>query len=198
MLSIIALVAYWIVLVQLVKIPARVLPNFASYPLLTAALVLVMASLVSSLAEEVGFRGYFQGILEHRVSVPLAIVIAALLISPAHGLTQGFVWPLLLWYFFADVMFGAMVYFTQSILPGIIVHSLGLLIFFTLVWPYDARRRLVWETGANIGFWLAAAQAIVFSLLAILAFSQVVRIARRVHDLASNPSLPKSVDEPVG
>ena len=197
-LSIIALVAYWIVLVQLVKIPMRVLPNFSSYPLLTAALVLVMASLVSSLAEEVGFRGYFQGILEHRVSVPLAIVIAALLISPAHGLTQGFVWPLLLWYFFADVMFGAMVYFTQSILPGIIVHSLGLLIFFTLVWPYDAQRRLVWETGANIGFWLAVAQAIVFSLLAILAFSQLARVARRARDLASNPVLPISVDEPVG
>lgn len=197
-LSIIALVAYWIVLVQLVKIPTRVLPNFSSYPLLTAALVLVMASLVSSLAEEAGFRGYFQGILEHRVSVPLAIGIAALLISPAHGLTQGFVWPLLLWYFFADVMFGAMVYFTQSILPGIIVHSLGLLIFFTLVWPFDVQRRLVWQTGANIGFWLAVAQAIVFSLLAMLAFKQLAKVARRARKLESTPLLPISFDRPVG
>ena len=93
MLSIVALVGYWIVLFQLVKIPARVLQNFSGYPLLTVALVLVMASLVSSLAEEVGFRGYFQGILEHKVGGPVAIVIAALLIAPAHGLTQGFVWP---------------------------------------------------------------------------------------------------------
>ncbi len=198
LLSIVALVGYWIVLFQLVKIPARVLQNFSGYPLLTVTLVLVMASLVSSLAEEVGFRGYFQGILEHKVSGPVAIVIAALLIAPAHGLTQGFVWPILLWYFFADVMFGAMAYFTKSILPGIVVHSIGLLIFFTLVWSYDAQRRLVWETGANTGFWIAAAQAIIFTVLALLAFSQLASVTRRVRDPGRKPLLPASADEPVG
>lgn len=198
LLSIVALVGFWIVLFQLVKIPARVLQNFSGYPLLTVTLVLVMASLVSSLAEEVGFRGYFQGILEHKVSGPVAIVIAALLIAPAHGLTQGFVWPILLWYFFADVMFGAMAYFTKSILPGIVVHSIGLLIFFTLVWSYDAQRRLVWETGANTGFWIAAAQAIIFTVLALLAFSQLASVTRRVRDPGRKPLLPASADEPVG
>jgi hypothetical protein len=180
------------------KIPARVLQNFSGYPLLTVTLVLVMAALVSSLAEEVGFRGYFQGMLEQQVSGPVAIVIAALLIAPAHGLTQGFVWPILLWYFFADVMFGAMAYFTKSILPGIVVHSIGLLIFFTLVWSYDAQRRLVWETGANTGFWIAAAQAIIFTVLALLAFSQLAGVTRRVRGPGSNPLLPASTDEPVG
>jgi membrane protease YdiL (CAAX protease family) len=198
LLSIVALVGFWIVLFQLVKIPARVLQNFSGYPLLTVTLVLVMAALVSSLAEEVGFRGYFQGMLEQQVSGPVAIVIAALLIAPAHGLTQGFVWPILLWYFFADVMFGAMAYFTKSILPGIVVHSIGLLIFFTLVWSYDAQRRLVWETGANTGFWIAAAQAIIFTVLALLAFSQLAGVTRRVRGPGSNPLLPASTDEPVG
>jgi membrane protease YdiL (CAAX protease family) len=196
-LSIVALVGYWIVLVQLVKIPARVLPNFSGSPLLTVTIVLVMAALVSSLAEEVGFRGYSQGILEHQVSGPVAVVIAALLIAPAHGLTQGFVWPILLWYFFVDVMFGAMAYFTKSILPGIVVHSLGLLIFFTLVWPYDVQRRLVWETGVNTGFWLTVVQAIVFSTLAILAFSRLARVTKRARDLGSEPILPTSADESV-
>jgi hypothetical protein len=161
-------------------------------------LVLVMASLVSSLAEEVGFRGYFQGILEHQVSGPLAIVIAALVIAPAHGLTQGFVWPVLLWYFFVDVMLGAMAYLTKSILPGIVVHSLGLLLFFTLVWPQDTQRRLVWETGANSGFWLTVAQALAFSPLAILAFSQLARVCKRARDLGSQPLLPPSANEPGG
>jgi membrane protease YdiL (CAAX protease family) len=197
-LSIVALVGYWSVLFQLVKVPARVLPNFSGYPLLTVTLVLVMAALVSSLAEEVGFRGYFQGILEHKVSGPVAIVIAALLIAPAHGLTQGFVWPILLWYFCVDVMFGAMVYFTQSILPGIVVHSLGLLIFFTLVWPYDAQRQLVWKTGVNTGFWLTVAQAIIFSILAILAFSQLARVTKHARDLGSKSLLPTAANEPVG
>lgn len=179
LLSIVALVGYWIVLFQLVKIPARVLQNFSGYPLLTVVLVLVMASLVSSLAEEVGFRGYFQGILEQKVSGPVAIVIAALLIAPAHGLTQGFLWPILLWYFFVDVMFGGMAYLTKSILPSAVVHSIGLLIFFILVWPYDAQRRLIWETGANTGFWIAAAQAIIFTVLALLAFIRLARVTKR-------------------
>ena len=197
-LSIVALVGYWIMLVQLVKIPARVLPNFSGSALLTLTLVLVMASLVSSLAEEVGFRGYFQGILEQRVSGPVAIVIAALVIAPAHGLTQGFVWPILLWYFLVDGMLGAIAYFTQSILPGIVVHSLGLLIFFTLVWPSDAHRQLVWETGANTGFWRTVAQALVFSALALLAFNQLARVTKRTRALGREPLLPTPTDESVG
>jgi membrane protease YdiL (CAAX protease family) len=189
-LSIVALVGYWVVLFQLVKMPVRVLQNFSSYPLLTVALVLVMASLVSSLAEEVGFRGYFQSVLERKVGGLAAIVIASLLIAPAHGLTQGFLWPTLLWYFFVDVMFGGMAYFTKSILPGIVVHSLGLLIFFTLVWPYDTQRRLVWETGANTLFWIQVAQAIIFTVLAILAFSQLARVTKRMRAVEGNSILP--------
>jgi Type II CAAX prenyl endopeptidase Rce1-like len=120
-----------------------------------------------------------KGILEQRVSGPVAIVIAALLIAPAHGLTQGFLWPILLWYFFVDVMFGGMAYLTKSILPSAVVHSIGLLIFFILVWPYDAQRRLIWETGANTGFWIAAAQAIIFTVLALLAFIRLARVTKR-------------------
>lgn len=196
-LSIVALVGYWIVLHQLVQIPARTLPNFSSYPLLTVILVLVMAPLVASLAEEASFRGYFQGILEQKVSGPVAIVIAALLMSPGHSLTQGFLWPIVLWYFFVDVMLGTMAYLTKSILPGIVVHSIGLLIFFTLVWPYDAQRRLVWETSANSGFWFSAAQAIIFTVLALLAFIQLARVTKRTQAVRDNPIHPDSAGEPV-
>jgi membrane protease YdiL (CAAX protease family) len=197
-LSIVALVGFWIVLVQLVKLPARVLQNFSGYPLLTVVLVLVMASLVSSIVEEAGFRGYFQGALERDVSGPIAILIASLVIAPAHGLTQGFLLPTLLWYFCVDVMFGAMAYLTRSILPGIVVHSAGLLIFFTLVWPYDPQRRLVWQTGANTGFWIYVALAIIFSTLAILAFRQLARVTKPQRALGDNPMRSASASKPAG
>lgn len=197
-LSIVALVGFWIVVLQLVKIPTRILPNYSNYPLLTVILVLVMASLVSSVVEEAGFRGYFQSILETKVNGLVAIGMTALLIAPAHGLTQGFAWPILLWYFCADVMFGTMAFFTRSILPGIVVHSLGLLIFFTLVWPYDSQRDLVWETGPSTGFWLTCALAIVFSILAILAFSQLARSTKHLRTPGNASVLPASTDGPVG
>ena len=125
------------------------------------------------------------------MSGPVAIVIMSLVIAPAHGLTQGFAWPILLWYFFVDVMFGAMTYLTKSILPGIVVHSLGLLIFFTLVWPYDVQRQLVWDTGANTGFWINVAQTIIFSTLAILAFLWLARVTKSVHAIEANPKLSR-------
>ena len=46
-LSIVALSGYWIVMFQLVKMSGNVLPDFSKYPLLTAALGIVMGSLVA-------------------------------------------------------------------------------------------------------------------------------------------------------
>jgi membrane protease YdiL (CAAX protease family) len=177
-LSIVALVGYWIVLFRLVKVQGNVLPDFSTYPPLTVAVVLVMASLVGALAEEAGFRGYFQGTLERELRSPLAIVITSLVIAPGHAFTQGFLWPTMLWYFFVDMMLGGLAYLTKSIVPSVVVHAAGLLVFFTLVWPQDPQRRLVWDTGANAGFWLNAAQAVIFTVLAILAFRQLARITR--------------------
>lgn len=196
-LSLVALVGFWIVLVQLAKLPARVLPDFSGYPWFTIALVLLMASLVSSLAEEVGFRGYFQGALEGKVGVLAAIGIAALVIAPAHGLTQGFLWPTVLWYVCADVLFGTMAYLTRSILPGALVHSLGLLTFFALVWPYDAQRPHVLETGADIWFWVHVAQTIICAVLAILAFRRLAKITRRERATSKADLPPALAGEPV-
>jgi len=177
-LSIVALVGYWIVLFRLVKVQGNVLPDFSIYPPLTVALVLVMASLVGALAEEAGFRGYFQGTLERELRSPLAIVISSLVIAPGHAFTQGFLWPTMLWYFFVDMMLGGLAYLTKSIVPSVVVHAAGLLVFFTLVWPQDPQRRLVWDTGADGWFWLNAAQAVIFTVLAILAFLRLERITR--------------------
>lgn len=175
MLSIVSLAGLWIVLFQLAGLPSRALLNFATYPPVKVALVLVMASLVSSLPEEAGIRGYFQGTLERRVGAVAAILIPALVIAPGHAMTQGFSWPTLVFYLCADVMFGVMAYLTGSIAPGIIVHSIGLLIFFTLVWPGDTLRQVVGAGSAGLWFWLHVTQVAVFAALASLAFVQLAR-----------------------
>jgi membrane protease YdiL (CAAX protease family) len=183
-LSIVALAGFWIVAFQLVKIPGNALPDFSAYPIYTVVLVLITASLVSSVAEEAGFRGYFQSALERELSGPVAILISALAIAPAHGLTQGFVWPTLLFYFFVDTMLGSLAYLTDSILPGIAVHSFGLLTFFTLVWPRDRTRPRMPEAG-DIWLWVHIAQTILFAALAILAFRRLASITRE-HRLSKN------------
>jgi membrane protease YdiL (CAAX protease family) len=176
-LSIVSLTGCWIVLFQLVAVHGNPLPDFSQYPILTVALVIGMASLVAATAEEAGFRGYLQGILEQRFGGPLAILIAALVMEPGHGLTQGFAWPTLFFYLIVDVMFGTTAYLTKSILPSLCIHTIGLVIFFSMVWPNDPTRRLVRISGPDTWFWMHVAQAMIFAVLAIVVFKHLGSLA---------------------
>lgn len=187
-LSIIALTGFWIVLFQLAKVPGNALPNLSQYTRLTVALMLLMASVVGAIVEEAGFRGYFQGLLERSINGPAAIFVAALVMAPGHALTQGFVWPTLVFYLFVDVMLGLIAYLTKSILPGITVHAIGLITFFSLVWPNDARR--LKGTGAGDAWlWIHAAQTIIFTALAIIAFKRLMRTKPMMESRATATSV---------
>lgn len=176
--SLVALTGIWIVFFQTGLMRGNQLPDFSQYPTLTVVAVLVMAALVGAFAEEAGFRGYFQVALEREFSAPVAIAIAAVALTPGHGATQGFAWPTMLFYLLVDVMLGVTAYLCNSVWPGIVIHASGLLIFFALVWPFDSRR-LVGNAATDWWFWLHAAQATVFSVLAILAFRRLSRVAKR-------------------
>jgi len=175
--SVIALAGYWIVLFQLVKMPPNVFSDVSAYPRITVALMILMGSLLAPLMEEAGFRGYFQVALDREFRAPVAVVISSLVFALAHGPTQGFLWPKLLFYFLVGVAFGATACLTNSILPAIPVHFVGLLIFFTLIWPQDAARRLVWNGGTDNWFWIHLAQAIVFAVLTVWAFRRLARVS---------------------
>jgi membrane protease YdiL (CAAX protease family) len=179
LLAIVALAGLWFVLFQIAHLPAtRALTDYSKYPLVTVALALAMGSLVGAVTEEAAFRGYFQGILEGTVGGAAAILITALVMAPEHAQTQGFVWPTLLFYLVVDVMLGATALLTQSIVPGIVTHGIGLLVFFTLVWPGDVPRQVVGGGDTNQWFWIHSAQTLGFAVLAIFAFIHLARISR--------------------
>ena len=67
------------------------------------------------------------------------------------------------------------VYLTNSIIASVPVHIVGDLVFFTLIWPHDASRRLVTEGGADLWFWVHIAQAAIFTALTLLAFGRLAR-----------------------
>jgi hypothetical protein len=83
--------------------------------------------------------------------------------------------PKLLVYFLVGLAFGTIAFLTNSILSTIPVHIVGDLVFFTLIWPHDATRRLVTEGGADGWFWIHLAQAAIFTTLAILGFQRLAR-----------------------
>jgi membrane protease YdiL (CAAX protease family) len=177
-LSVVALAGYWIVLFQLVKMPPNALPDVSSYPRMTVALMILMGSLVAPLMEEAGFRGYFQVALEQEFRGPVAVMVSSLVFALAHY-AHGILWPKLLVYFLAGIAFGVTAYLTNSTLPAILPHMIGDLTFFTLVWPHDAARRLVWDGGTDNWFWIHVAQAMVFTVLAVWAFQRLARVSSR-------------------
>jgi len=188
--AVMALAGYWIALFQLVKMPPNAFSDVSAYPRFTVGLMILMGSLVAPLMEEAGFRGYFQVALERQLRAPLAIAISSLIFALAHGPTQGFLWPKLLFYFLVGVTFGAIAYLTNSILPAIPVHFVGLLIFFTLIWPQDAARPLLANAGTESWFWIHVAQSVVFTILAICAFRRLARVS--IQDTLSQATLAHS------
>jgi len=182
LLSIASLAGLWIVLHQLIHTSNSTLPDFSRYSLPVVAVVVAMGALSGAVSEEAGFRGYFQGALESRFGAPVAIAMSALLILPAHGLTQGFAITTVLFYLCVDAMLGAIAYLTQSILPGIAVHFIGLVVFFTMVWPNDAARPFVATQGADRWFWIHLCQAIIGAAMSLIAFRRLRNLARPERD----------------
>jgi membrane protease YdiL (CAAX protease family) len=172
-LATVGLAGYWIVFFQLVKMPPNVLADASKYPLLTVVLVTVMSSLVSPVVEEMAFRGYCQKKLERAFSGRIAVLISSILFMLAHA-NHGLYWPKLTVYFLAGLVFGALVFLTDSILTSIPVHIVGDLTFFTLVWPKDAKRILVTAGGAGPWFWVHVAQAAFFTVLTLMTFTRLV------------------------
>jgi len=172
------LISLWLVMVQLVEVPGNPAANFAGYPVLTVVAVLVMASLVGAITEELGLRGYMLTRLETAVGGWLAVVIVAVVISPGHATTQGFVLPTLLWYFLADLMFGALSLLTRSILPGILVHAIGLLAFFAVVWPTDRYRHVASLGQQPFAFWIELALCIPLAVSSLLVFRRLASTAK--------------------
>jgi membrane protease YdiL (CAAX protease family) len=178
-LSITALAGYWIVMTQLVRMPAGNLPDRSQYPALTVALLIGTGSLIGPVMEQAGFWGYGQVMLEDEFRAPVAIVILSILFACGPHPPMGAVfWPKFVFYFLTSVTFGVMAFFSNSILPSLVIHILGDLTFFTFVWPHDATRPLVQEHPPDALFWLHVAQAIAFTALAIVAFIRLSKIAR--------------------
>jgi membrane protease YdiL (CAAX protease family) len=178
LLWLVCLINLWIILHQLSPGPTRAQPDVSGLsPLMTFA-SFIAAAIAGAVSEEAGFRGYFQGALERHGFGPLAILVAAAVIAPLHALTQGLVWPTMAFYLCVDVMLGTLAYITKSIRPGIIVHGIGLFVFFAFVWPQDANRRLVWRDGADSWFWINLGVMAAFGMVGMWSLASLMVMVR--------------------
>jgi membrane protease YdiL (CAAX protease family) len=176
-LSMIALVGVWILLASFIRMPGSVLPDLSAYPRWTVMLSIGMGALISPLCEQAGVWGYGQGALERWSSGVTAVLVAslvfALLPHPPGNV------PLVAkvaFFFLAGLIFSTMTCLTDSIVPAIPVHVIGLLVFFVLVWPLDPDRRLVLAAGTDGWFWIHVGQVVVCAALGWWAFARLAAV----------------------
>jgi membrane protease YdiL (CAAX protease family) len=182
--GIIALAALWTVLASIVHTPPNVLPDTHGLPLQTLLPMLLVSIVAAPLTEEIAFRGYAMGLIGRRFGPTATIVLSSLLFAAAH-LTQGAYASKLIVYFLVGLALAATVWRTGSLLPAAVVHSFGDLVFFTLVWPHDAGRRLITDGGFDIGFCVSLAVLAVFSGVWFVAFRLLIRVTGKARPSAA-------------
>jgi len=167
-----ALAAAFIVVSRLGWIP-RAKAAIPVAPAWTLAAWLLMGAAVAGIAEECGFRGYMQKMLEDRYRASVAIAVTSVVFGATH-LTHGLSIAVLFdaaW----GVVYGTLAYLTGSILPSVVLHaSLDALEFF-LGWRFAgaAPPPLVKLDDAA---WLTLAAGAALSVLAFWAFQRLHRL----------------------
>lgn len=182
-----ALTGYWIVAANLFTMPPNLLPPLHGLsPFMLAALA-ITGSLCAPFTEEAAFRGYAQSILRRRFSIAGATILTSVLFALAHGL-HGLLLPKLFVYFLGGLMFGTIANACKSIRPGIAVHVMADLTFFTLVWPFDAARHNVIASGMDPSFAVHLAQALICTVLFVFALQVLQRETAAERHLSNRES----------
>jgi membrane protease YdiL (CAAX protease family) len=182
--GVIALAGLWTVLGSLVRVAPNAIAGASGIPLWTAIPMLLVSITAAPLTEEIAFRGYAMGLLRRHFGPISALVISSVMFAAAH-LTHGLYPTKLVVYLLVGLGLAATVWRTGSLLPAMVVHAFGDFVFFTLVWPHDAARRLVTEGGADAGFYAAVALTLVCFALWFFAFRRLVQVTGPAADQAA-------------
>lgn len=182
----------WIALADLVRLPPGIQPRMTGVPLGTAISFLVMGSLAAPLTEEAAFRGYAMGILERAWGSGFAAIVGSSVLFAAVHFLQGLDPVKLSLYFAAGLIFAGVAYLTNSLYPAMVVHSLGDVLGFTVLWPHDQHAHAM--AFADPLFAPALAALVIFTPLAALAFRRLTaRSAPLRRAVAERPLAPSAL-----
>jgi len=167
---------------QLVVLPPQQAPELAALPAGTALGLLLAAAPVAGVVEEAAFRGYMQGPIERRYGLLVAILITGTMFAIAHLDFTLVLWP---YYLAVAAIYGTVTYFTQSILPAIVLHTGGNLYSNLDLWINDRAEwqassqhaALIWDAGASQDFWRAVGIFVALLLATLWAYSRLAKAA---------------------
>ena len=125
---------------RLVEFPAEASADYGlgTLQVWEAWIIIIMASLVAGVCEEIGFRGYMQVPLEERYGPAAGITIVSIMFTVFH-LNQAWAGPVLFQIFAISALFGVLAYASGSLIPSIIGHTIMDIFNFAFWWTDLAR-----------------------------------------------------------
>jgi len=147
-------------------------------PAWTAWSVIIMASLVAGICEEIGFRGYMQAPLEQKYGPVVGISITSVVFVVVH-LHQAWAGGILVQIFVISFMIGYLAFATNSLLPGIIAHSIFDIINFSYWWSNvigTFERKPVSITGVDNHFIITVIVLLLSTILFIVAIRKLLKL----------------------
>ena len=183
------------VLSRLVTLPQQRELDVSRYPTVTVVMWVLMSAVVAGVVEETSFRGYLQRPIERRHGPVIAILATGGLFALAHFSHPEVGVVLLPFYLAVAAVYGALAYFTDSTLPGIVLHAGGnMFSAFDLVtrgrseWQLSTEAKpLIWETGPDPAFWGNVTALVIVGALTIWAYAALARVARGRSETLSVP-----------
>jgi membrane protease YdiL (CAAX protease family) len=181
-LGIVALVLALRVANRMVVLPRQSLSELAHVPHTTAIALLLMAAPVAGIVEEAAFRGYMQGPIERRYGLPVAITITGTMFALAHLDFTLVLWP---YYVVVAALYGTVTSMTRSILPAVVLHTVGNLYSNFDLWLHGRSDwqapangpALLWNTGPDLAFWTAVAGFVLALLATLAAFARLAAVS---------------------
>ena len=146
------------------------------YPAWTSWSIILMASLVAGICEEIGFRGYMQAPLEQRYGPVASISITSLGFVVVH-LHQA--WASGGGVFVISFMIGYLAYASKSLLPGIIAHVTFDIFNFSYWWSDvigTFERKPISMTGLDNHFIITIMVVLLSTILFIVAIRKLLKL----------------------
>ena len=143
------------------------------FPAWKAWPIILMASLVAGICEEIGYRGYMQAPLEQKYGPIAGISITSLVFVVVH-IHQAWASGILAGIFVISFMIGYLAYSTNSLLPGIIAHVIFDIFNFSYWWSDvigTFERKPISMTGVDNHFIIT----VMVVLLSIILFIVTIR-----------------------
>jgi membrane protease YdiL (CAAX protease family) len=145
---------------------------------------------IAGIVEEAAFRGYMQRPIERTHGIWLAILITGTMFALVHLDFTPVLWP---YYVAVAAIYGTVSYFTDSILPAVVLHTSGNVYSNLDLWLHGqaewqapaGEKLLVWTTGPDRAFWLEGAAFVILTALMLIAYRTLARAAR--HDSPRPP-----------